>query len=388
MKPIIDMPVLDTDTHIVEPADLWTSRISTRKWGDKVLHVKWDPRKKLDYWFIGDKAVFSAWGCANWGWKGGPMSIPPKFEDTQPACWDANARLREMDACGIRAAVLYPNLGAVLMGMYAKMGIPELMLASVQAYNDWLIDWISVAPNRFVPTACLPLWSVEETVLEIQRATKLGHKALVMSCAPHEHGWPYLGDRVWDPVWAAARDSGLPISFHAGGGDIGDSFLSPERFRIYGIEANYVRHSSVTFLDNSVQMCDLLMSGVPARYPELKFALVESGLGHVPFTLESLDYHFKIARLDKARPEFKKLPSEYFRDQVYVNYWFEKFDGFYLERLGADNIMFETDFPHTTCLGGTKVREAIRNGLNLSPVEVQEKILWRNAARLYNVDMS
>ena len=388
MNPNSKAKIIDSDSHIVEAADLWTARISTKKWGDKVLHVKLNPRNNLEYWFIGDKPVFSAWGTANWGWKGGNISIPPKLEDTQPACWDACARIKEMDAMGIRAAVLYPNLGATLMGMYAKMGAPELMLASVQAYNDWLLEWISVAPERFIPMACLPLWSVEESVAEIERAAKTGHKGIIMSCAPQEHGWPYLSDRVWDPVWAAARDSGLPISFHVGGGDVAPETMNKARFRLDGAETNYVRSSVVNFMENSQQMCDLLMSGVPARYPELRFALVESGLGHVPFALEGLDYHFKIARLDKLRPEFTKLPSEYFREQIYVTYWYERLEDFYLERLGADNIMFETDFPHTTCLHGERVREAINNGLTSQPIEVQEKILFRNSARLYGVPLS
>jgi len=385
MDAVAEVKIIDTDAHVVEPADLWTSRISARKWGDKVLHVRWDERKKMEYWYIGDRPVFSAWGTANWGWKGGNISIAPRQEDIHPATWDIRQRLKAMDASGVRAAVLYANMGAVLMGMYAKMGAPELMLESVQAYNDWLLEWISPAPERFIPMAALPLWSVEDTVAEIQRTAKMGYKGLVMSCAPQEHGWPYLGDRVWDPVWAAVRDVGLPVSFHCGGGDVADDFMNPDRFRIDGLEANYVRTAAVSFMKNSLQMCDLLMSGVLPRYPEIKFAIVESGLGHVPFALEALDYHYKIARLDKVRPEFKKLPSEYFRDQIFVNYWFEKFEQFYVDRLGVDNVMFETDFPHTTCLHGKSVAAAINNGLSDQPIEVQEKILWRNAARLYGL---
>jgi len=387
MDAVAERLIIDTDAHVVEPADLWTSRISTRKYGDNVLHVKHHERKNLDYWYIGDKPVFSAWGTANWGWKGGNISIAPTLEDIHPATWDASARLKAMDESGVRVAVLYANLGAVLMGMFAKMGSPELMVESVQAYNDWLIDWISVDKNRFIPMACLPLWDIEACVKEIHRAAKIGHKGLTMSCAPQEHGWPFLGDRAWDPVWEAARDVGLPISFHAGGGDVADDFMNPHRFKIDGLEGNYVRSAATAFMKTGIQMCDLLVSGVPARYPELRFAIVESGLGHIPFCLETLDYHFKIARMDKARPEFKKLPSEYFRDQIIVNYWFEKFEPMYLERVGVDNIAFETDFPHTTCLHGDEVRAAINNGLSDQPQEVQEKILFRNAAKFYNLSL-
>src|SRR6185369_7007564 len=104
MDAVTDVKIIDTDSHVVEPADLWTSRISTQKWGDKVLHVKWDERKKVDFWYIGDRPVFSAWGTANWGWRGGNISIVPRFEDMHRGTWDLPARLKEMDASGVRAA--------------------------------------------------------------------------------------------------------------------------------------------------------------------------------------------------------------------------------------------------------------------------------------------
>lgn len=377
--------IIDTDTHVTEPRDLWTSRLP-KKWGDQVLHVKWNPRHNLDYWYIGDEPVFSAWGSANYGWSGGPLSIPPTQDETKAAAWDASARLAEMDRTGIYAQVLYPNLGAVAMTMYTRMESPELRLASVRAYNDFLIDWISPAPERFVPMACLPLWDAAETVAEIHRAAKIGHKGLVFSGSPHVHGWPMLGDRSWDPVWAAAAEVDLPISFHCGGGDVADDFMNPQRFRTYGLHAHYVRSSTTSFMQNGETMVDLLMSGVLARYPTLKFAIVESGIGYVKFCLESLDYHFKVAELNKHRPEFQLLPSEYFRRQIYVNYWFERLEDWHVQSLGADNILFETDFPHTTCLGGPDaVKAALANGLDLQPKEVQDKILWRNAAALYKV---
>ncbi|HET9628775.1 MAG TPA: amidohydrolase family protein [Novosphingobium sp.] len=384
MSSIFDKPIIDTDTHVTEPPDLWTSRLP-KKFGDSVLHVKLHPRYNMEYWFIGDKAVFSAWGSANYGFPGGSLSIPPRCNESHPGAWDAHERLKYMDETGVYAQVLYPNLGAVVMGMYKQME-DELKLGSIRAYNDFIIEFTNPAPERFIPMAVLPLWDIAESVKEVERAAKIGHKGVLLSGAPHEHGWPYLSDKAWEPLWSAIRDVNLPISFHAGGGDYADDFLSAGRFKVDGVYTNYVRSSTGTFLQMGAQLSDLLMSGVPQRYPELRFTVVESGLGHLGFALESLDYHYKVAKVWEHRPEFKELPSETARKQVWVNYWFERLEQHHLNSIGEDRVMFETDFPHTTCLGGKEaVRNALQNGLEQQPDRVQNKVLWANAANLFNL---
>jgi predicted TIM-barrel fold metal-dependent hydrolase len=386
MSSIFQKPIIDTDTHVTEPPDLWTSRMP-KKYGDGVLHVKMHPKYNLEYWFIGDKAVFSAWGSANYGFPGGSLSIPSKCDESHPGAWDANARLKYMDEVGVYAQVLYPNLGAVVMSMYKQME-DDIKFGSIRAYNDFLIDFGSPAPERFLPMAVLPLWDIAESVKEVERAAKIGHKGVLLSGAPHEHGWPYISDKAWDPLWAAIRDVNLPISFHAGGGDYADDFLSAGRYKADGIHANYVRSSTTTFLLMSGQLSDLLMSGVPQRFPELRFTVVESGIGHLQFALESLDYHYNVAKVWEHRPEFKEKPSETFKKSVWVNYWFERLDQYHLDTLGEDNIMFETDFPHTTCIGGKEaIHKALQNGLEQQPERVQDKVMWANAAKLFNVSV-
>ncbi len=384
MSYVFKRPIIDTDTHVTEPPDLWTSRMP-KKFGDQVLHVKMHPKHNLEYWFLGDKAVFSAWGSANYGFPGGSLSIPARRDESHPGAWDVHQRLKYMDETGVLAQVLYPNLGAVTMSMYKNMD-EEIKLASIRAYNDFMIEFTAPAPDRFAAMAVLPLWDIQASVKEVERAVKLGHRGVLLSGAPHEHGWPYLSDKAWDPLWAAIRDANVPVSFHAGGGDFADDFLSAGRYKTDGVHANYCRSTVLTFLLVGAQMADLLTSGVPQRFPELRFACVESGIGHLNFCLETLDYHYNVAQLWKHRPEFKELPSETFRKQIFVNYWFERLDQFHIDRLGEDNIMFETDFPHTTCLGGRDaVAKALNNGLEAQPERVQDKVLFGNAARLYNL---
>jgi predicted TIM-barrel fold metal-dependent hydrolase len=375
--------IIDTDMHVTEPADVFTDRISVQRWGDLVPHVKWDSERRMECWYVGDRFIVAALASAAFGWDGVFPNMPPTYADAHPACYDAKARVDAMDAGNIRAACLYPNLGGGLH-LFTHIFEPELLLESCRAYNDWLLDWSSVAPGRFVPLACLPYWDVDASIVEIERTAAIGHKGFVTTGAPHAHGQPYLADRHWDRMWAALQAAGLPVSFHAAGGDT-RAEISAERVAADGPWANNARASTTVFLDNGMQLNDLLLSGVLARYPELRFVCVESGVGWIPFVLESADYHFRRSRVAEHRAEFDLLPSEYFRRQVYANYWFEKLEPWHVAAIGEDHILFETDLPHPTCLYGNEVEAAIEGGLADHPEELQAKILWGNASQLYGL---
>ena len=147
--------IIDTDTHITEPADVWTSRVPA-KWRDRVPRVEWDTKANEEAWFLGDKKLASAAGSAMAGWPEPFPSHPPTFEKAHAASYDASARLDYMDEIGVYAQVLYPNLGGFGSQAWWKMGEPELMLECVRAYNDFQIDWIEPDPKRFVPILATP----------------------------------------------------------------------------------------------------------------------------------------------------------------------------------------------------------------------------------------
>jgi predicted TIM-barrel fold metal-dependent hydrolase len=378
---------IDTDTHVTEPPDVWTSRVSTKKWGDAVPHVeKVDGR---DVWLIRDQMVGGPGFTSMAGFDGSPPDGPEGYHDILKSAFDANERLKHMDAEGIHAQVLYPNVGGFGSAGFLKLGEPELMLECVRAYNDFLVDWCSADSNRLIPVAAMPFWDVNESVKEVERCVARGHKAILAGSQPDTWGQPALVNRHWDPFWAAVQDAGVPISFHIGGGDLSDLFTDPNGI---GMRANFGRISSMLFMANVNCIADLIFGGICHRFPKLDFVSVESGVGWLEPYLEAADWQFVNSETRKEHPEYDLLPSEYFRRQIYGCFWFEC-DGMRkaLDGLG-DNIMWETDFPHPTCQhpgleGGLTQHPAdyAEKAFEGVPEDTIEKVLYSTAARLYQI---
>jgi predicted TIM-barrel fold metal-dependent hydrolase len=321
------------------------------------------------------------------GWPEPFPSMPRNLDECAPAAYDAAARLEYMDSIGAWAMALYPNIGGFGSETFLGLDNPELMLACVQAYNDWLIEWISPDPRRFIPVMATPFWDVEATVTEIHRCRAMGHKAILFTSAPQDFGMPFIGDPHWNPIWGAAQDLDLPISLHIGSGDFQDQLMNPARFAAHGIAPTTVSSSMSILLTNAIQLMDVVMSGILPRNPGLRLVSVESGVGWMPFVKEALNHGFDYAGVRTEKPEFTRRPGDYMRDQVWSCTFFEEFGPqTVLEEVGVDRILFETDYPHPVCLYGSEVREKIDAAFGEMPAEVREKVLYSNAAELYDVE--
>ncbi len=377
--------VIDSDTHITEPPDVWTSRLPA-KYREQAPRIVNDPTWNWDVWQIGSsRAAITVGHTAVAGWPEPFPAAPRRFEDVPKAARDARARLDYMDSIGVWAAALYPNVGGFGNEAFLKLGDPELMLACVRAYNDFLIDWIAPDPRRFIPILATPFWDPKASAEEIARSAKRGHKGVLFTGEPQAFGQPSLADPHWDPLWAAAQDADLPVSFHIGSGSLTGEF-TPQAIKTYGLAAVNAKVAVGLFLENGKQLVDLLCSGVLPRFPKLKVVSVESGIGFIPFILEALDYAFEYSKVWRHRREFAQRPSDYFHQQVFGCYFFEELaPQRLLDRIGVDNVLFETDYPHPVCLYGN-VREKIDAGLAGQADAVRRKLLFENAAKLYRVD--
>ena len=222
--------IIDSDTHVTEPRDVWTSRMAS-KWKERVPRVERDPDTGDDVWIVDGEKAGVVGMTAVAGWRDPFPAHPPTYADCHPGSFDAQERLRYMDSLGIWAQVLYPNVGGFGTQAFAKMDDTELKLGCVRAYNDFLVDWASADSRRLLPIMATPFWDVEATVAEIERCAPLGHKGVLFTGEPEVHGLPFLADRHWDPVWAAAQAAGMSVSFHIGSADFGDDFTGAWRSR-------------------------------------------------------------------------------------------------------------------------------------------------------------
>jgi predicted TIM-barrel fold metal-dependent hydrolase len=382
--------IVDADTHLVEPPDLWTARMPSR-WADMAPHVRWDEQHQEEAWFVGDQRLAPVAAAAQAGWSEYPPDHPRRWADADPATWDPKLRLGRMDDYGIHAQVLYPNVALFNSAMLQEVDEAEVQLATVQAYNDYQTEFASVAPDRFLPMTSLPFWDLAATLQEMQRCADAGHKGIVFSQDPSAFGLPGLTDRHWDPMWAAAQEMRLPVNFHIASGDT--SLLDRAGHPDNGPHANYASMGVSFFMGNARTIAQLTCGGICHRFPELAFVSVESGIGWIPFALDSLDWQWKNCGVHLEHPEYDLLPSEYFARQIYGCFWFERDTAlFAIERLGADNVLFETDFPHPTSMSPGPATAAVAPDVYIDevfgglPDDTLRKILHDNAARIYHLD--
>jgi uncharacterized protein len=381
--------IIDADSHISEPADLWTNRVSVQKWGEMVPHVQYDENIKEDRWFMGGRPFMPTAGAAMAGWTDPPPDHPPSLDAADHGSWDAKERLKRMDEYGIWAQVIYPNVGGFGAGNFISLTDETLRYECVKAYNDFLIDWTSVDRTRFIPIMAMPFWDVDLCVKEMERCAKIGHKGVLMTNQPYVWDFPRITDRHWDPMWHCAQDLGLPINFHIGSGDLTQiRNASVDN----GRQAAYAKITCQLFLDNSNAVMDIILGGLCHRFPKLNFVSVESGIGWVPFVLEAMDWQWLNSGCREEHPEMTMLPSEYFKRQVYACFWFEEMSALKaIEAIGPDNFLYETDFPHPTSMspGPNSVaiypKDFIEKNLSSLPEQTLKKLLQSNSSKLYNL---
>jgi predicted TIM-barrel fold metal-dependent hydrolase len=384
---IDQVQVIDTDTHLTEPHDLWTGQAPASMIG-RMPHVA--DVEGTAQWVIDDQILGRAGGGGVIGRDGTKVSAQKglfewTIDDIHLGAYDPAARLEMMDAMGIWAEVLYPNvIGLGGQGIANVVKDEPFRLLLLQMYNDHMLQLQERSGTRLIPMGVLPSWSVDACVAEAQRLSDLEVRGVNMTSDPQDLGSPDLGSRAWDPLWAACSDLELPVHFHIG--------ASLTTMNFYGNYPWPSQHEDVAlgiggtllFVGNARVVVNVICSGLLDRFPNLKMVSVESGCGWIPFILEALDYEMA-ENAPHLADELSLRPSEYFKRQMYATTWFERKQlAGVVEAVGEDNIMFETDFPHPTCLFPDPLETAARNMVDLTP-EVQRKILSENAVRLYRL---
>jgi predicted TIM-barrel fold metal-dependent hydrolase len=378
--------VVDTDTHITEWHDLWTSRAPAR-YKDLVPRiVKQDDSKFM--WVMGEDHILNRdSGFAAIQRDGAKLpgvgfrSIT--INDVHPGAYDAKARVAYMDEQGIAAQIAYTNL--LGFGGQKSMTVdPDLRLVSTQILNDALAEMQRASNNRIYPMAMMPWWDIKTCVAEAERCADMGMRGINMNSGPHSHGLPHLGDTYWDPLWEFCTDRGQPVNFHIGASDESMTWYGTGHWPGYSEDVKMAFGSIMLFNGNMQVIVNIILSGMLKRHPKLKFVSVESGLGWLTFMLESLDY--QLTEQIGQKPE--ESTFETFKRHFYVCGWYEQrgmLDA--IRNIGPDNLLFESDFPHPTCLYPDGLESLAPMIAQMTP-EQRKKVFQTNAEKLYNLDLS
>lgn len=381
--------IIDADTHLTEPHDMWIKR-APASIRDRVPQVKMLDGVRC--WVIdGDKSIGTGAhpnsAILKQGGKVRDLDrfLKLQFEDVHTGSSSLKERLEVMDEAGIYAQIVYPNILGFGGQMAAKVD-PQLRLEVVKIYNDATAEMQAESGQRLFPMALLPWWDMKEAVKETERCIAMGMKGININSDPHTvkdddgNFIPDLGHEHWYPLWEVCEAHNLPINFHIGASETAIDWMGQQGWPSLTYDLRSGISGAMIFFNNGKTVSNLIYSGILDRFKGLKFVSVESGVGWVPFLMEALDYQLKEIAETKG---FEKKPSEYFRSNFYACFWFESEDiSHTLQRVGIDNCLFETDFPHPTSLYPIDNLEERLSNLSQ---EERAKVLSLNAARLYNI---
>lgn len=381
--------LISCDSHAQPHKNAFLDRMSKEKWGDKIpqlkevsdkAHMAVPYDRTVQRWFVNGELVGNR-GVVNCPTvMDDPMRkyFPQTWDEVPAIVYDPVERLKALDQDGVDAEVLFPN-DPVQSGTMFQGGDAAFELDCVRAYNDAIGEWREVS-DRFIPLAIIPYLSdIEVTVAEVQRAVKKGHKGITMLAEPSQthSGLHHFNDPYWYPLWEVCQDLDIPIHWHASAG----LNLRMPRWKGYTRNQEQAMGPAGGFSTSAQFMPNLLFSGVLDKYPTLKWVSAETGLGWVNYILEGCDHEWERRHL--WTEGIVTRPSELFKRQLYVDFWYESAGIQLRHKVGIDNIMWESDYPHSTSTY-PESWEFVKRSLAGVPQEDCDKMLYGNALRIYN----
>ena len=318
------------------------------------------------------------------------------YSDLPAYCWDAGARLDALDADNISQSVLYPTM----LLTFQHLRSIEFAEAQCRVYNDWLSDLCAQGKGRLHGVAVLPHLDPERAAAEIRRVATLPHIVGVQVRPNPAMQWRHLNHEVYDPIWRAASETGLPVGFHPLSsndlpgaveglriGRLGSSEIPVQDQEDFGSDNIFFSQAIGNPVDMMTAVTFMTAGGVLGRFPELRVAFLEANGGWIVPWLERLDHHYKIYSWDV--PWLKEEPSAIFRRQCWISFDVDESTLEFTARsplVGADRIVWASDFPHPDAKypGTTATLADTVKGLD---PEQQQAIAGGNAAALYGLTL-
>lgn len=362
-------PIISADNHIHEPRDLYQKncRVELRSRAPRV-----ESTPKGDRIVMGDRLVrwvgleaMEEYGETERSYRGA------RYEEGRRGKFEAEPRKHDMVHDDVQGEVCY--------GFSYWMDQPdrEVLVDMCRVYNDWIVDFFKDVHDCSISPAMLPSWDIKQSITEAKRAVEqLGARAVSIAV-------PYVGEieggycnPEYDRLWATVADLAVPIANHIGTG--GTQGRVPQ-------QPGFILKEFVYCQSDAAEITmDFVASGVFDRFPNLKVALVEGGVGWVPWYMHVMDRMWH-DNGDFLRPKLLKPPSEYIRNNMLLTFQ-EDPSGIRNLDLLEDCIAWGSDYPH---MEGTfpESRELIRKQMGDLPVETQRKLCAENVARFFGFDI-
>ena len=366
--------LISADEHVVEHPEVWTARLSKSRWGRRIPHTEQEA-DGTEHWRVDGKTLPLPGVALSGALLSDPCDEPKHWADVPRSAYVPDERLKAMDAGGVDYAVLYPTVAGVAGETFAHLDEPDLELACIRAYNDWLIEEWASRP-RFIPQCIVPVFPPEASAVEIKRAVKKGHRGVIYPAIPMQiRKVPHINDPQYDLIWATCQELGVPLCLHAGSSKGVQIPIHPNMSpRVAAALQAVLRPASAVF-----DVANVLFSRILIRFPNLKVIFAESTVAWGAFLLEYADHQFQQDRCEG----YDLKPSEMFKRQCFLTTWYNRVRTD-IGYLGADNILWATNFPLANSTW-PDVRRFVERGLSGVPEEEKHKILWQNAARLYGI---
>ncbi len=354
---------ISADSHIIEPADVWTKHIAP-KFRDRAPTVK--RRDGKDTFFIGDQALSTGPGMCRAGKPPGQAS--DTMEDVYPGAYDPRVRLKEQAKDGVLAEVIYPSVALRVFSIQD----PALRQACMSADDDWIADFCRTDPERIKAVGLVDLLDIDAGIAELRRLRKIGLVGAMITLASDDPQlfWGTTKDRFW----AEAQDLRMPISMHV----VSQTTSIPD--------LNQVINETFINFEAQRSFANMIWGGLFERFPRLKVVSAENEAGWVGHFLDRMDHLYgrESRRMihEYAIKNTGLLPSDYFRRNMAMTFIWDKSGVAVREWVGVDNLMWSNDYPHddSSWPNSSKGVEYMFAGV---PAADRRKIEAENAAKLY-----
>ncbi len=370
-----DMILVSVDDHAIEPPNAFAQHMPTKYKGREPKTQNINGR---DVWMFEGKA---------WGYMGLNSVVgrpkeeygmePLSYDHMRRGTWDIKARVDDMNANGVLGSMCFPTFPGFAGQKFQAFPDREIALAALQAYNDWHVhDWCGAAPGRFIPLCMIPMWDMQAAAAEVKRMAAKGVHAITFSDNPALLGFPSIHDDYWDPLWKVCADNKVVICCHIGTGAHAHhaSDLSP-------IDA-WITSMPISIANSAA---DWIWAPMWKKYPDLRMALSEGGIGWIPYLLERADFTHRHHHAWTHADFGKDKPSDVFKRHIITCYIEDDFGLQNLKYIGEDMVTWECDYPHSDCTWPNSP-ESAWDGLKSLPKATIDKLTHLNTMREFSYD--